>query len=345
MRQWILKFYALSLTAYPVRFQQEFGAEAQTVFDQALASAANDGARAVTAVCVRELRDWPASVLEAHRADWQRTERSAAMIQPSEGEPAGEHWLGALAGGLPFLLFGIASILSKLPAHYHPFEFLGFYLLMIAGVCVGWLRRFPRWSLIYVGWAVVFAWWWSGMGVGALGQRLGFGLGTDQWGWAAWAPIGLATGIGLLLSRSLRPLQALASRLWQDWTWTSLAAYILLAWLSLLADENHHPHLLILIAASAVATAVGASLYMYLDTAMRRGGGLLAAVGALALIGGYSESTWDWRAYYGLPASQQPPWLDALRWVVLLALWSGVLMSPALIGQWLRQRRRTNAAE
>jgi len=333
--------YRRLLQAYPHPYRAEFAAEMEAVFAQTLEAAARRGTWPVVAACLRELRDWPAAAWSARQTNWHGLSEATQMSK--QDEPArpqdgtGESWLGALAGALPFLLFGIASVLSRGPGRFDTSEFLAFYALVLVGLLVGWVRGFPRWTLAYLGWAVLFAWWWSRMGVGALGQRLGYAW-TDQWGWASWAPLGAASIAGLLLTRSLQPLRALAARLWREWAWLSLGAYILLSYVGLLADENHHPYLLGLIAASTLAASAGAALYMRGATGLRRRLGLLVGVAGMALIGAYSESTWDYRAYYGLPASPSGVWPDITRWVIVFIVWGALLLGPALLS--LRLRRR-----
>ena len=61
-------------------------------------------------------------------------------------------------------------------------------------------------------------------------------------------------------------------------------------------------------------------------------------IAGMALIGAYSESTWDYRAYYGLPASPSGVWPDITRWVIVFIVWGALLLGPALLS--LRLRRR-----
>ena len=344
----LLGLHRLGLRLYPRRFRAEFEAEMQVVFAAALAEAARSGLLRVGGLCARELCDWPLAVLNAQLTDWLSNREAIPMTATTEISPASDQvstsWAATVAGVLPFLLFGLASALRELPGGYDRFVYPASYGLMLAGVAVGGARGFPRWSLVYLGWGLVGTGWWVTTGMDALSQRLGFALGTDQRGWAAWAPLALALAVSLLLSRSLRPLRALTARLWQDWTWLSLIAYIFMAGVVLVFDENHHPHLLILIGAATLAAATGALLCLRGASVEQRGLGLLAGLALLTLIGAYADSTFDWRAYYNLPELPPvAPWQVFVQTVLAFSAWILVALAPVL-WQWLRQKKRAEVA-
>ena len=60
---WIAQAYAYMLALYPNGFRQQFADEMQTVFCEALDAAAAEGWPAVGALCLREVRDWPHTLL------------------------------------------------------------------------------------------------------------------------------------------------------------------------------------------------------------------------------------------------------------------------------------------
>jgi hypothetical protein len=210
--------------------------------------------------------------------------------------------------------------------------FLTFYLFVVIGLGVGWLKGLPRWAYAYLGWALVFAWWWTNMHTYGL-KLPGYTFGDETWGWRIWMPLAAVVVVVVLWTRSLRPLWQLVTGFWQDWTRVSLGGYILLASLMLVADENHNPYLLALMAASTIGMAVGAWAYMRGARAWRRVLALLAGIGLTAVVGAIDEATWDWRAYYGVPAPQGvPPYAEAARAVLALTFWAALLLSPALLG-------------
>jgi hypothetical protein len=208
--------------------------------------------------------------------------------------------------------------------------FLTFYLFVVIGLGVGWLKGLPRWAYAYLGWALVFAWWWTDMHTYGL-KLPGYTFGDEAWGWRIWVPLAAVVVVVVLWTRSLRPLWHLVVGFWQDWTRVSLGGYILLASLILVADENHNPYLLVLMAASTIAMAGGAWAYMRGARAWRRVLALLAGIGLTAVVGVIDEATWDWRAYYGVPAPQGvPPYAEALR--VVMALLGGACVQPGAPG-------------
>jgi hypothetical protein len=197
---------------------------------------------------------------------------------------------------------------------------------------VGWLKGLPRWAYAYLGWALVFAWWWTDMHTYGL-KLPGYTFGDEAWGWRIWVPLAAVVVVVVLWTRSLRPLWHVVAGFWQDWTRVSLGGYILLTSLILVADENHNPYLLVLMAASTIAMAVGAWAYMRGARAWHRVLALLAGIGLTAVVGAIDEATWDWRAYYGVPAPQGvPPYAEALRMVMALTFWAALLFIPALLG-------------
>lgn len=347
----LLTAYRALLRTYPRPMQAAFGAEMEGVFRQALAAAHRQGAPALIGLCLRELRDWPTAVWRAHLAGWPRAQEMTSMltttadIQPEDRTRAS--WAGTIAGALPFLLFGLASVLNELPGGLGGsavYAYPAAYLLILVGLVVGWVRGFPGWSLIYLGWGLIgVIWWWSGLGFSPLGVRLGLNRWPDIPVWVPWLPLALAVAAGLLLSRSVQPLRALATRLWRDWTWLSLIAYIFMCWVVQIFDENHHPYLPVLMAAATLAAAAGAMLYLRGASVAQRSLGLLAGLAGLALVAAYADSTWDWHAYYNLPGMPPAPLRTFLQTLVGFSVWGLVMVSPAL-WQWLRQRRRWDMA-
>lgn len=147
------------------------------------------------------------------------------------GRPA--PWGAALVGALPFLLFGLAYLLEgvaelgghpRLAFHLlegslnHPALILtppvGVYFLCALGLFFGVLKGFPRWSYAYLGMSFYFGWYFSN------GRY--YGVVYDAW---AWLPSFAAILLGLLLTRSLKPLARLLQGAWNDWTRLSFAIY------------------------------------------------------------------------------------------------------------------------
>ena len=322
--------YRVLLNLYPADFRTEFGAEMQAVFEQAITNRGGFGA--IAAYCLRELRDLPASLLQNY---WfSQIGEGTMTTQPVLTKSS--KWETFL-GMLPFLAFGLASMLGKVPRPFHDgYLFLGFYLLALGGLLVGWVRGFPLWTISYLGWSLVFAWWWSDMHT--YGFSI-FGLSILDWGWITWRPLAVTAIIALLWTRSLQPIKAFFTGIWQDWTRLSLALYTFLAFVWLLYDENHHPYLLLFMLASTLSVSAGVWFFLSSDRVSGRVFSLLAGFVSLMIIGGICEATWDYRAYYSFPNVPDPWYLTIWRGVIIFSFYAVILLWPALLG-WLRRRSR-----
>ena len=223
----IIRLYSILLKLYPRQFRATFGDEMQTVFAEAASNRHSRGIGATLVLC--ELRDLPGSLLNAYADHWFHGEN---MSTQDEFVSPATPWQ-AFVGALPFLAFGAASMIGKVDHIYHfrgYYADLGFYLLALVGLLIGWIRGFPLWSYSYLGWTLVFAWSWTNTSVA------GFDLG-----YRAWIPLGIVIVIALLWTRSLEALKKMAGGIWNDLTRLSLAMYAFPAWAILIYDENHHP--------------------------------------------------------------------------------------------------------
>jgi hypothetical protein len=230
----------------------------------------------------------------------------------------------AFSGILPFLAFGLVSMIGKIDfiSNYQwIFANLAFYVLVLAGLFIGWVREFPLWSYSYLGWSLVFAWWWTDI------RTYGF-----DWGYRIWIPFGISALIALLWMRSFTPIKKLLWDCWNDWTRLSLAMYTFVAFMFLIYDENHHPYLMIFLIISTLATTAGAWFFLRSATLKGRVGSILAGFVAIAVIGGISEATWDWRTYYGVAEVSAPWYLTFLQAVISLVFVTVVLFWPAIVG-------------
>lgn len=258
------------------------------------------------------------------------TGQAGAQRETHRAGSQAEAWLGLL----PFAAFGVASMWSKFNLEFHAgLVFLGFYLLAVIGFGIGWVMSFPRWSYSYLGWALIFAWWWTDMATPGL-QLFGYTFrGGEIWGWRTWAPLATVSIIALLWTRSLRPLRRLVAGLWQDWTLLSLGMYTFTTWFSLLYDENHHPYLFAFMLASTLAVAGGVWFYLRGPTTSQRMLALFVGGALSLLIGWICEQTWDWRAYYGLSEGHGTSWYYT-PWggAILITFWALFLLWPALLG-------------
>jgi len=149
------RLYAALLRLYPHRFRSEFGEEMIAVFEEAAALSLVKESK--LSLFLRELRDLPSSLLNAYLANWLRGENLSMQneyISPSTKRQA-------LLGILPFLAFGISSMIGKMGhfylLHRHNVE-MAVYGLVLVGLLIGWIRGFPLWSYSYLGWSLLLAW-------------------------------------------------------------------------------------------------------------------------------------------------------------------------------------------
>lgn len=313
----ITRIYSALLRFYPRRFQFEFGAEMQSVFEEAYTTQQNWAGKGL--LFLREFRELPGSILNAYLFNWLGGEKMSTIneyIKPST------RWQ-ALIGALPFLAYGLASMLSEADNFFDfrtYYAFIAFYILVLAGSLIGWMRGFPLWSYGYFGWSLVFAWWWTGM------RTHGF-----DWGYLIWIPFGIMILIALVWTRSLQPLKKFFGAIWQDWSRLMLAMFALETWVMMIYDENHHPYLLAFILASALVASGGVWFFLRSSTFWGRFFSFLGSFIGAAIVGSIAWTTWDWHEYYGFP--QPEHWYQ--DWgisIIGVIFWFVILFWPALIG-------------
>jgi hypothetical protein len=213
-----------------------------------------------------------------------------------------------------------------------------FLVLLAAGVLVltvGWLRNFPRWVFPYFAalTAVALLLTFSATpGLILLGHTFG---SNELWGWRAWIPLGIWLGLSLALSRSLRPLKALAGSIAEDWTLPCFALYSLLPYaLFITFDEvqGEEPFVVLM----GLGLGLGAAGYL---RQAGRGARMLWLVGSVGLVWAasavYLGLYWNGRLekWMTQPANG---WSQA-RSVLLQGVLFMVLISiPALVSRLLR---------
>ena len=330
----LISIYSKLLLLYPRSFRKEFGEEMQVVFSDSVHEAVKDRISALTCVCLRELAGLPFNILQEFWYEFQR--KGTIMVTNKDAEQksitAGRasHW-DALIGTLPFVLFGIASIIGKLMVPFLGiYANLAFYAIVLLGLLIGLIKGVPRWTYSYLGWSLVFGWWWSSMGTPGLKM---FGFQINYWSWQIWPPLLMTIGIALLWTRSLLPLRQLVRGIWQDWTLLSLAMYTFVGWMALIYDENRHPYLLAFMIGSTLAISAGAWFFLQESQTRNQIIALLSGFITVAIIGAISDATWDWHAYYGFPEPPPVAWyVSAMRIIAIFAVWTAILFWPALIG-------------
>jgi hypothetical protein len=315
------------LQLYPDAFRERFSAEITQVFRSLSRQAYTEsGVRAVLALWLAATWDG----LQAAGYQWYlyiRKQRVGNMkadpvIQRDGIEPLSPLQIGAAV--LPFLLFGILSMLNKtslIPTQFvNPFQL--FYWIVLTGLGVGLLSGFPRWAYAYLGWSLIFIVWWSGFKI------FGYAIGN--------LPLLGVFLITLLIRRSWQPLRSMLVGLWRDWTLLSLAIYVLYGFVFMLYDSNHHPFLLAFMAFTTLAISLGAFGYFHAVSPLRRVLALSAGLLVAAVFSGISEATWDFASYSGLPSSTAGYNYFALAFSAGLGL---VMLGNGLLARWRLSRR------
>lgn len=243
----------------------------------------------------------------------------------------------AFLAALPFLLSGVSYLVEKLniPALHSttsPFwtallvlpRLAGVWLIL-AGLAIGIALGFPRWAISFLAWGILTSWAWGSATFN--GQHVG-GL--------IWMGLLGAFLIGPLARRSFQPLRSLVDRLRQEWTVVSLALYILFGWVYMDDDMNHHPLLLGFITVTTLAVSLGAWGYFRAGTPLRRILWLIGGLLAASVLNMVSSATWDYAAYYGVPANTDNGILVGMIFFIVLAVF---MLGDAWLARWRRQKQ------
>jgi hypothetical protein len=329
----------------PVQFRAEFGEEMRVVFSEALADVHRQGRVPALNWCCREFISLITLIIREHWFAWGREKtmmkgqsqfKQDADRKPSQTAPP-PSWRQTGAAVLPFLLFGSLFVIKGLDYHLAPPRHwdltrpwqLAVLLLLLAGMGVGWAKQFPRWSVPFLGAALVAsANAASSTTYGA--ELLGAAIEVRTWGWRAWLPFLLTVLIMLLITRSRRPLYRLFGRMQQDWTRLSFLLYTMFTWLILAAnydsktwyvDTRYLPFNMLV---QTLIFAAGAILYMRLQRPWPR---------ALALYGTLFLHT---HLASAISALAGQPDIDShqsfSRWLLFASIWLVYSLIPLLPG-------------
>jgi hypothetical protein len=329
------RVYRLLLRGYPAKFREHFADEMAQVFRSLCSEAYQDsGSGGVARLWISVLWDWAWAAISQWRAHLLKG-RVELVNANSNKRHDGARPLSVVQAGIaafPFLLFGISVLALRMPyfqtapanlplwqvLFIHPY--LVFNWLILIGLAAGILMASPRWTYSYLGWAILFALWWSNMGF------YGYSIG-----WKIWLPLLGVFLVAISIRRSWQPLRACLAGIMDDWMLPSLAIYILYGGMYMLYDSNHHPYVLVFIAATALAISLGAWGYFTAVLPLTRVLALMAGLFAATVLSAINEATWDFGAYYGLPESTQNVNLVGFIFLIVLAL----LM---LVNAWLARR-------
>ena len=310
--------YAQSLNLYPKSFRRRFGEEMESVFDEAITTQQNWKSEA--SLFLHELRTLPVSILHAYLARWLQRGSSPMIEEYISPLPKRQ----ALLGILPFLAFGISSMIGKADHIFllqRQYAEIAVYGLALVGLLIGWIRGFPLWSYSYLGWSLLLAWSNTNMSIHGV-----------RWGYQVWIPFGITVLIALLWTRSFTPVKKLLWDCWNDWTRLSLMMYAIGAWVWMIYDENHHPYLIVFVFTSALVSTGAAWAFLRSSSLTSRVFSVAGGFVTGGIISQICYATWDWRAYYGLSETPQV-WYQSLgQIIVIYTFWLVLLFWPAIVG-------------
>jgi len=349
--------YGCALHLYPRAHRREYDVEMRSVFERTAGDADRRGLLALLDLCLRELRDLPGAIVRAHWRDLRRDTEGTTMTEwPGSGHvqrdlqvPAGaapgsradrpSPWVEALAGLIPFLYMALWSIVLELLASPPPpWQLIAYvgplvagYVVLLAGLGVGWARGFPRWSYAYLLSVPLFTLYVSFSASSAI---LPYGYLLCLPLFSALIPLTAMAIVVLAVTRSWPRLAPLFANGWRDWTRLSFALYGLVPMLLWFAfDEVDDRFALPFTIALALILVGGALAYLRSTRAWQRATALLVGA-ALARAVATAGTRIYWNAHpepgmTGLP----------VRWYGIVGVSStGVtlllafLFAPALLG-------------
>jgi hypothetical protein len=151
----LIRLYIWLLRMYPPRFLTEFGEEMMAIFIQAVREAGEQGWLSLTGVVLREICDWPGSILREHLQARRRQMPTNGSI---EEKPLARSEL--LAAMIIFLLplFSILTLTGISLSQWMNYVVLVLFwgaLIFALGLAI--FKRLPPWSLPYLGFALMLS--------------------------------------------------------------------------------------------------------------------------------------------------------------------------------------------
>ena len=245
-----------------------------------------------------------------------------------------ESWAATIAGALFYLLAGLEMMSGDIPRAWgipgwlQGADFLYLFGLLVPAIAfaAGWVLYFPRWSYPYTAALLAFSLYMMSTATPLL-RKLGYL--NSGWGYLAWAPFLLAVLVGLLLTRSLRPIVSFFTNIRWDWT---LGTYAMFGWMPMVIvigfDEINRQYSLVfklLLTILMVATSL-----LYLRAGRHEARSKIMVASVLLCLAVTEIST---IAYWQPVGGVFIP--GAIAWGLVIL---GMMLSPAVI---FRQERST----
>lgn len=244
-----------------------------------------------------------------------------------------------LAAMALFALLGLELIFNELPFEWPPpnwahlvnrLLFVGILILPPIGLCIGWIKSFPRWSYPYVAHVLFFSLYMTNV------ATPGFLFDRELWGWRAWIPFAVVVVISLLITRSLRPLRKFFTNIKEDWTLLTFGLFGSMPLLIMLSfDEVDRLFSLYFMVILTLLMMVTVFIYMQRPAHRERVAGLLIGI-LLTITLTMAAPTIYWHNHGDT---------SIIATVVAGMIVFLVLFSPALISLLPRSKRRISQAQ
>ena len=298
--------YGRLLRLYPRAYRQEYDREMRSVFERTADAADRRGLAALLKLCLHELSSLPGAIVYAHWRNARRSVEDRAMVErldnghvrdnprePTDAAPGScaerpSPWVGTLAGLVPFLYIGLWSIMLDLLTYPPPpwqllayvGPLVGGYVVLVAGLGVGWARGFPRWSYAYLFCVPLFSLYVS---LAAYNTFLPYAHLLCVPGlFSSLIPIAVMAIVVFAITRSRPPLTSLFTHMWHDWTRLSFALYGLVPivlWLAFDEVAEHYE-----LPFTIALTLILSRIFWGERVARRQLVGLVMAVGIVVLV-------------------------------------------------------------
>ncbi len=281
----LVNVYVYLLKLYPSGYQSDFGVEREGVLIQALEDANTLGNRELLSLVIRELRDFPNSVLKANVRELED------MMKGIESRIGKERfsWSGLLLGLWPFLFLGpVMAVVPYLPLNSSknfyfnsPLWLAVVALSMLIGIYVGWRMGFPRWvypylvPLFFIIVVPLLDW-------------------LEQWlpnNYSPWVDVAfiliVILGIGALaifLLNRFHLTRNIYNDVRNDWTRLSFGILVFMALYTGIYTGDHLPPFSLAILLPSVLVFLGAVMYLLSPNQLWRSITLIATFGTALLI-------------------------------------------------------------
>ena len=307
------------LSLYPPSYRSEFGDELLEVYEQALSEAAQGGFWRVASRALCELRDLPGVLIRLHLP--RRLPDMLTRLFPQTSDQT--TWHTAILSMLLFVISGPLGIMvgyhpgwdpQQLPWVFPLVMILG-GLAICAGLAIGAVKKFPRWSYPYAIYAIFLltfvATYWI--------NRTPWDINHEGW------VLFVVVGVSILVTWWLPAFRPFYANVRRDWTLLSYGLYACTLFILGTHDSDESPVLNLWVLLPSLIGIAGALAHLRLASATRRIGALLLSMSVGVVIWWspvFSGNTGTWQGTLVVTG------ILLMIWGILAAL----IIAPMLVG-------------